>query len=269
MTPIFNDIQKKKADFIMASRHAKLSLLASSEIKDLAVVWCYYSGKIEGNTYTYVETEALLKDNITSEKRYEDAKMLKNLYNTFVSEMEYINKGHNREQIDERTLFRLHRSISSELVSNEESGMLRSRAVRITGTEYVPPKEIREIRATLNEILFNQELYSNPLEKAVYLHCNIAKLQPFIDGNKRTSRMIESIAMMNADLIPVYSAKDADILHYRKGLISFYETGNYSGYTDYFLNRQIERINELSLSGEPTFDLNKNRVGGVDYGLEL
>ena len=111
----------------------------------------------------------------------------------------------------------------------------------------------------LNEIFFNQELYSNPLERAIYLHCNIAKLQPFIDGNKRTSRMMESIVMMNADLIPVYSAKDADILHYRKGLISFYETGNYSGYTDYFLNRQIERINELSLSGEPTFDLNKNR----------
>lgn len=269
MTPIFNDIQKKKADFIMADKYAKLSSLVSSELKDLAVVWCYYSGKIEGNTYTYVETEALLKDNITSEKRYEDAKMLKNLYNTFVSEMEYINKGHNQEQIDERTLFRIHRSISSELVSSEESGMLRSRAVRITGTEYVPPKEIREIRIALNEILFNQELYSNPLEKAVYLHCNIARLQPFIDGNKRTSRMIESIAMMNADLIPVYSAKDVDILHYRKELVSFYETGNYSGYADYFLNRQIERINELSLPGEPTFDLVKNRVGKTDYELEL
>ena len=214
MTPIFNDIQKKKADFIMANKHAKLSSLVSSEIKDLAVVWCYYSGKIEGNTYTYVETEALLKDNITSEKRYEDAKMLKNLYNTFVSEMEYINKGNNQEQIDERTLFRLHRSISSELVSSEESGILRSRAVKITGTEYVPPKEIREIRIALNEILFNQELYVNPLEKAVYLHCNIARLQPFIDGNKRTSRMMESIVMMNADLIPVYSAKDAELMNY-------------------------------------------------------
>lgn len=224
MIPIFNDIQKKKADFIITNKHAKLSSLTSSEIKDLAVVWCYYSGKIEGNTYTYVETEALLKDNITSEKRYEDAKMLKNLYNTFVSEMEYINKEHNLEQIGERTLFRLHRTISSELVSSEESGMLRSRAVRIKYGIY-PAKEIREIRMALNEIFFNQELYSNPLERAIYLHCNIAKLQPFIDGNKRTSRMMESIVMMNADLIPVYSAKDADILHYRKGLISFYETG--------------------------------------------
>lgn len=122
------------------------------------MVWCYYSGKIEGNTYTYVETEALLKDGITSEKKYEDA---------------------------------------------------------------------------------------NPLERAVYLHCNIAKLQPFIDGNKRTSRIVESIALMNADIIPVYSSKDADILNYRKGLIAFYETGDCSPYADYFLNKQVERIKEI------------------------
>ena len=44
-----------------------------------------------------------MKDGITSEKRYEDAKMLKNLHNLFVSEMEYIHKGKNTEIIDERT----------------------------------------------------------------------------------------------------------------------------------------------------------------------
>lgn len=269
MEPVFSKIQKQKADFIRKNKHAKLSSLISSEIKNLAVVWCYYSGKIEGNTYTYVETEALLKDNITSEKRYEDAKMLKNLYNTFIGEIEYINKAGNKEQIDERTLFRIHRSISSELVSTEESGMLRNRAVKITGTEYIPPKDIQGIRMKLNEILFNQDLYNDPLEKAVYLHCNIAKLQPFIDGNKRTSRMLESISLMNADIIPVYSAKDADILHYRKGLITFYETGDYSRYADYFLNRQIERINEISLSGERTFDLINNQIIEPDRGMEL
>ncbi|WP_455590505.1 Fic family protein [Bacteroides sp.] len=246
MRHIFTDSQQRKATFILESPLSKLSDLYSNEIKDLAVVWCYYSGKIEGNTYTYVETEALLKDGITSVKKFEDAKMLKNLYNTFVSELEYINKKQNQEVIDERTLFRVHQSISTGLVSNEESGALRTRAVRISGTAYTPPKDIQEIRSKLNEILFEQNSYSNPLEKAVFLHCNIARLQPFIDGNKRTARMIESIALMNADIIPVYSSKDADILNYRKGLISFYETGGYTLYADYFLNRQIERINEIA-----------------------
>lgn len=245
MKPIFNEEQQKKASFILENPLSKLSELYSNEIKDLAVVWCYYSGKIEGNTYTYVETEALLKDGITSEKRYEDAKMLKNLYNTFISELEYIHKEKNQEIIDERTLFRVHQSISTGLVSNEESGALRVRAVRISGTNYVPPKNSQEIESKLNEILFQQDEYTNPLEKAVYLHCNLARLQPFIDGNKRTTRMIESIALMNAGLIPVYSTKDSDILSYRKGLIAFYEKEDCSLYADYFLNRQIERIKEI------------------------
>lgn len=245
MKPIFNEEQQKKASFILENPLSKLSELYSNEIKDLVIVWCYYSGKIEGNTYTYVETEALLKDGITSEKRYEDAQMLKHLYNTFISELEYIHKEKNQEMIDERTLFRVHQSISAGLVSNEESGLLRARAVRISGTEYIPPKNRQEIESKLNEIFFQQEGYVNPLEKAVYLHCNLARLQPFIDGNKRTARVIESIALMNAGIIPVYSAKDSDILNYRKGLIAFYETEDYNLYADYFLNRQIERINEI------------------------
>ena len=245
MEQIFNNEQLDKAQFILNHPLSKLSDLHSNEIKDLAIVWCYYSGKIEGNTYTYVETEALLKDGITSEKKYEDAKMLKNLYNTFISEVDYINKGKNQEVIDERSLFRIHQSISTGLVSDEESGFLRTRAVRISGTEYTPPRNLQDIRAKLNEIFYQQEQYIDPLERAVYIHCNIAKLQPFIDGNKRTSRMMESVVMMNADIIPVYSSKDADILNYRKGLINFYETGNYSLYADYFLNKQIERIKEI------------------------
>ncbi len=244
---IFNDEQLRKADEILANPLSLLSSLSSSELRDLAVVWCYYSGKIEGNTYTYIETETLLKDGITSEKRYEDAKMLKNLHNTFVSELEFIHKGKNQELIDERTLFRIHSMISDGLVSTEESGQLRNRPVRISGTNYIPPKSRDEIMLQLGAILFDQEKFQNPLEKAVFVHCNIARIQPFIDGNKRISRMLESIVLMNANLIPVYSAKDADILHYRRGLISFYESRDYSQYSDYFLDRQLTRLKEISL----------------------
>lgn len=244
---IFNSEQLRKADEILANPLSHLSSLSSSELRDLAVVWCYYSGKIEGNTYTYVETETLLKDGITPEKRYEDAKMLKNLHNTFVSELEFIHKGKNQELIDERTLFRIHSMISDGLVSTEERGQLRDRPVRISGTEYIPPKSREEIMLQLGSILFDQDKFQNPLEKAVFVHCNIARTQPFIDGNKRTSRMLESIVLMNADLIPVYSAKDADILHYRRGLIAFYESGDYTQYADYFLDRQLARLKEISL----------------------
>jgi Fic family protein len=242
---IFNETQREKAQRIEQHPLARISSLSSGEIRDLCCVWCYYSGKIEGNTYTYVETESLLKDGITSEKRYEDAKMLKNLYNAFNSELEYIHRNHHQEVIDERTVLRIHGLISDGLVSAEERGQFRSRPVRISGTTYIPPKHAEDIRMAFNEILFRQTQIESTLERAVYLHCNLARIQPFIDGNKRTARMMESLVMMNADLIPCYSAQDRDILAYRRGLVHFYETEDYTAYANYFLNRLLERLAEI------------------------
>ena len=52
--------------------------------------------------------------------------------------------------------------------------------------------------------------------------------------------MIESISLMNVDIIPVYPVKDSDILNYRKGLIAFYEMEAYI-----LIIFWIDRLNEL------------------------
>ena len=96
MKHIFNEEQQDKATFICSNPIARLSELYPSEVKNLAIVWSFYSGKIEGNSYTYVETETLLKDRITSPKKYEDAEMLINLHNTFTTELKYIKGGNSR-----------------------------------------------------------------------------------------------------------------------------------------------------------------------------
>ena len=112
MKHIFKEEQQKKATFILESPLVRLSELYSNEIKDLAIVWCYYSGKIEGNTYTYVETEALLKDGITSEKKYEDAKILNSGYiNLFLRDWSLMKSSVHYEHVlfvlVERSIFRL------------------------------------------------------------------------------------------------------------------------------------------------------------------
>lgn len=243
-TPIFDTKDKEKAAFIINSKYNKLSDLRHGEIIDLAVVWCYYSGKIEGNTYSYVDTETLLKDNITLERRYEDAVMLKNLYNAFISVVEDIQKG-TKIPIDRTTVVTIHSMITDKLLENRDRGLLRSSAVRIHGTEYTPPAEKFIIEKSFEQILKEQDFYTNPLEKSLFLHCNLARLQPFIDGNKRTSRLVESIVLMNNDLIPVYSSSERDIVSYRKGILNFYETGDYTVYKNYFLDKQVSRIMEL------------------------
>jgi len=255
---MFDEKQQKKANFILASPRAELSSLSKHERKELAVVWCYYSGKIEGNTYSYVETVGLLKDGVTATRSYEDAKMLKNLYNSFVTVPEQITKGE-KTAIDKRTVFTLHSMVTDGLVQDSERGTFRTRAVGITGTSYVPPTDPYEIQDLFEDILSRQHGYDNPLERAVYLHCNMARLQPFVDGNKRTSRFLESIVLMNNNIIPPYSTKREDINAYRRGILSFYEKQNYTPYANYFLNRQIRRINSMSAKTEVKFDLRANK----------
>jgi Fic family protein len=259
MSKIFNDIQSKKAKFILEHDNAKLSELSSSDIKNLRVAWSYYSGKIEGNTYTYVETEALLKDGVTATKKYEDAKMLTNLHNTFTTSISEIKSGRPFE-INERTIKTIHSELTDGLIDNSERGVFRKKPVGITNTEYIPPKEEHQIMEQFNSILKEQKELTDPLEKAVHLHCNLARLQPFIDGNKRTSRAIESLVLMQSNIVPVFSTKDEDLVKYRDGIISFYETEDYSKYANYFLDKQIERINKVSLDSAPKYNLETNEI---------
>jgi len=185
-------------------------------------------------------------------------KMLKNLYNCFITILETIIRKE-KNTIDKCTIFTLHSMLTDELLQDRERGILRTKAVKITGTSYVPSSDPFEIEEQFETILTQQYKYYNPLERAIYLHCNMARLQPFIDGNKRISRLIESIVLMNNNIIPVYSVKGEDLSTYRKGILSFYEKQDYTTYVNYFLNRQIRRINEIATKTEIKFDLRSNK----------
>lgn len=242
MIQIFNDKQRERAQKIMESSRARMDSLSRPEIKELACVWSYYSGKIEGCTYSYAETEGLLKDGITPAKTWEEAKMLKNLHNTFMYEMQQILEHGAKPVLDERRLLSLHASLSSELLSPEEVGHWRSHPVGVTGANYTPVRSQQEIQQEIARIIYEQYQIENPLERAVYLHCNIARTQPFADCNKRTSRLVEAIELMAAGFVPCYSAMPADVIAYRNAIIHYYETEDYSEYADYFLSKLEGRI---------------------------
>lgn len=242
---ILNAEQQRKIDFIQESPYSDFSSLLDFQIKDLAIYWSFYSGKIEGNTFSFVETETLLKDDVTPTRSYEDAVMLKNLYNAFISCVNQIKKEGNME-ISSFNVKGLHAMISDGLLPTQNRGQFRTMPVKITGTPFIPEREPFAIEKTFQEILAEQYDYDNPISRSIFLHCNIARLQPFIDGNKRTSRLVESIALMNANIIPVRSDKEKDFLRYRDTIVHFYENEDYTPYIEYALDIQIQRINELA-----------------------
>lgn len=242
---ILNAEQQRKIDFIQESPYSDFSPLLDFQIEDLAIYWSFYSGKIEGNTFSFVETETLLKDDVTPTRSYEDAVMLKNLYNAFISCVNQIKKEGNME-ISSFNVKGLHAMISDGLLPTQNRGQFRTMPIKITGTPFIPEREPVAIENTFQEILAEQYDYDNPISRSIFLHCNIARLQPFIDGNKRTSRLVESIALMNANIIPVRSDKEKDFLRYRDAIVHFYENEDYTPYIEYALDIQIQRINELA-----------------------
>lgn len=249
--------QERKAEFILNSPHAKLSSLLNFEVKDLAVYWSFYSGKIEGNTYSYIETMLLLKDDITAAKSYEEALMLKNLYNAFISCARQINLEGSMD-VNAYTVKSLHSIITDGLLPVNSRGVLRDIPVRISGTDYIPTADPIVIESSFSQILEQQHEYQNPLARAAFLHCNLARLQPFRDGNKRTARLVESIVLMNSNIIPVRSNQQEDIIRYRKAIVEFYENENYSPYIDFAFDTQINRINEIA---PPSYQYGSNSSG--------
>ncbi len=245
---IFNKEQLHKANYIVTHPMTKLSDISSQDIERLIVLWSFYSGRIEGNTYTYVETERLLKEDITAEKKRTDSVMLLNMRDTF---QDCLEKTQTESMlITKDKILSLHAMLMEGLLDTAQVGTFRSSPVFITNTDYIPPRSQKEIIPRFEDILEHKESYTHPLEQAVYLHCNMAKLQPFHDGNKRTARLLESIVLMNNNLIPVYSRKDQDIKKYLRTLLAFYEHDNYTPYVEYFLDRQLARISQLQMYQE-------------------
>lgn len=62
-----------------------------------------------------------------------------------------------------------------------------------------------DIPRQMNQVLYNISEFNNELtnlEKSIYAHFHIARIQPFKDGNKRTARMVQDAILMKANLPP-------------------------------------------------------------------
>lgn len=137
-----------------------------------------------------------------------------------------------------------HFIIADRLVPNGMAGTVRRNSVNITGTEYIPldatVKLVQELDYLTKVVTEN---YSNPFEKAVYLHNNIA-FQYFIDGNKRTARNLLTFSLMKEHQFPFLfnEGKSSD---YIDSLIHYYETGDYNEFKKYFIETYRATIDHI------------------------
>jgi hypothetical protein len=190
------------------------------EMERITVEFAWKSSKIEGNTYTLLETEQLL---LRQEEAQGHPKTEAIMILNHKKALDHILTNTSSYQIlTVDKILEIHSILINGL---GVSTGIRGQQVGISGTNYLPPKNKAELLKFLSRIvdLVNKEQY--PLSKALIAVSAISYLQPFNDGNKRTGRMIANAILIAFDCIPL-SYRDVEELVYKKSLILFYEQTN-------------------------------------------
>lgn len=117
---------------------------------------------------------------------------------------------------------------SPHFLPAEQCGLVREyEEINIGQSAYAPPfyPGTGKIKIWLNQILSKAESMADPITAAVYLLSRLPYLQPFIDGNKRTSRVICNVPLLKAGLPPI-SFMDFNKKEYLTSMLAFYELGD-------------------------------------------
>lgn len=178
------------------------------------------SSRLEGNTYSLLETERLLKlSEMVEGKDLKEAQMILNHKDA----IEFLVDSASDIGINRRTILNLHAILSYDLLGNAEScGRLRSIPVGIGKSVYNPPGIPQLIDECFQQIVDIASRIHDPFEQAFFLMVQLPYLQPFEDVNKRVSRLVANIPLILHNLSPL-SFVDVPIPIYVQGLMGVYE----------------------------------------------
>ena len=190
------------------------------------------SSRLEGNTYSLLETERLLELGESAEgKDAREAQMIlnhKNAIELLVEQAEEI--GFNRY-----TILNLHALLSENLLADPRAcGRLRTIAVGIDGSTYHPLEVPQLIEESFQQILDTVTAITDPFEQAFFVMVHLPYLQPFEDVNKRVSRLALNIPLIRQNLSPL-SFVDVPLRPYIDGLLGVYELNRIELLRDVFV----------------------------------
>jgi len=192
-------------------------LILKKEMERLIIELSWKSAQIEGNTYSLIDTEILIKEHREAKgRKHDEAIMILN----HKKALDYIFSGQaNFKKISLRQIENIHALIIKDLEVN--SG-IRKGSVGITGTKYRPLDNQHRIREALEKMVRIINKTKHPLEKALIINIMAAYIQPFEDGNKRTSRLLANALLISHNYCPL-SFRSINEAEYKKAVILFYE----------------------------------------------
>lgn len=202
-----------------------LETYRSKIYEQLMIDISWASSRLEGNTYSLLETEKLiLNQEVASGKNLIETQMILNHKDA----IQFLIRNRKEIQIDERSIKSTHALLSSNLLADPGAqGALRKIPVLISGTSY-SPISIPQILAEEFEVFTKKAIMiDNAFEQSLFILTFLPYLQPFEDMNKRTSRIICNIPFLKNSMIPI-SFKNVEQKEYLSAVLNIYEKNDIS-----------------------------------------
>lgn len=190
---------------------------ARKVLEQLLIDLSWSSSRLEGNTYSLLATEELFKSGAPPSDL--EGVMLLNHKRA----IEFLVDAVPSYGLTDSVIRNLHALLMQDLLADSAGlGAIRTKVVNISDTTYIPSQVPHLLEEMTSLVIGKAQHIKNPVEAAFFLWANLAYLQPFEDGNKRTSRLAANIPLMLYNCSPL-AFLDVDPHDYAKAMIGIYE----------------------------------------------
>ena len=190
---------------------------ALRKIQDaLDIEYTYESNRIEGNTLTLQETALVVNEGVTISGKTMREHLEAINHTEAISYIKDIAKQD--IEISERTIKEIHALILHG-IDRENAGRYRTVPVMISGSAHMPPqpylieKQMEDFMIRFKQM---EKEMVHPVLVAAYLHGELVRIHPFIDGNGRTSRLLMNLYLLRNGyvIITLKGSNDEKVNYY-------------------------------------------------------
>ena len=205
---------------------------AKHVLERLLIDLSWNSSRLEGNTYTLLDTRRLIQLGEAAEGRdLHETQMILN----HKEAIHFLVEGVDEIGFNRYTICNLHAILANNLLPNAQAaGRLRQIPVGIQGSVFHPLEVPQLVEECFDQILAKAAAIRDPFEQAFFVMVQLPYLQPFDDVNKGVSRLSANIPLIRANLSPL-SFVDVPRSFYGAAMLAIYERNYTSLLRDVFL----------------------------------
>lgn len=191
--------------------------IARKELERLVIELSWKSSKIEGNTYTLLDTERLILEHQEAPGHdRKEAVMILNHKGAFMFVREHAREFHT---LTRANVGQLHEILVKDLSVGTS---IRQKPVGVVGSRYRPLDNAHQIKEAVDALGAAITRMETPYAGALTALLGVSYIQPFEDGNKRTARLMADALLIAHDCAPL-SYRSVEEKEYREATLVFYE----------------------------------------------